>query len=173
MSEKAERLNRLLQFLGDAAGEGSAFAELLKALTARKNREYALAFARTGYGERLLLLPQCLRSTGECQALEDAAEYVCAGCGTCKIDTITRRARELGYGGVRVLKGGSALANSIEQLQPRAVLGVACELEGALGVLECERLGVPVQFIPLLRDGCADTDVDINEIFEVLEFRQP
>ena len=54
-----------------------------------------------------------------------------------------------------------------------AVLGVACSLEGALGSLECERAGIPVQFIPLLRDGCADTDVDLDTVLETLEFRAP
>ena len=83
------------------------------------------------------------------------------------------RAEQLGYAGVKILKGGSAVAKLIEEMKPKAVLGVACNFEGALGILECERKGVIVQFVSLLRDGCADTDVELDEVFEMMEFKQP
>jgi hypothetical protein len=37
-------------------------------------------------------------------------------------------------------------------------------------MLQCERVGAAVQFVPLSRDGCADTDVDIDEVMSVLAF---
>ena len=171
MAARTEKLNRLMELLGEG-GEGS-FAEVCRAIALRKNKENALAFARTDYGQRLVLLPQCLRSSARCRAEEHQAEYRCAGCGACKIAAIVRRAGELGYLGVRILKGGSAVSRLIGELRPRAVLGVACDFEGALGILECERQGVAVQFVPLLSDGCADTDVELEEVLEVMEFRQP
>lgn len=173
MSEKSEKLNRLMELLGNAAEEGGSFAEVCKALSIRKNKENALAFSQTDYHERIVLVPQCLRSTSDCKAEEEAAEYRCAKCGACKIASIVRRAEELGYQGVHILKGGSAISRLLEELKPRAILGVACNFEGALGILECERNGVVVQFVPLLNDGCADTDVELDEVLEVLEFRQP
>lgn len=173
MGEKAENLNRLMGLLGGAAEEGGSFAEVCKALSIRKNKQNALAFSRTEYSDRLVLVPQCLRSTKDCKAEEDAAEYRCVKCGACKVAAIVERAEELGYKAVRILKGGSAVSRLITELKPKAVLGVACNFEGALGILECERNGIVVQFVSLLNDGCADTDVELDEVMEVLEFRQP
>ena len=94
-------------------------------------------------------------------------------CGECKVSAVVVKAESLGYIGVRILKGGSAVGRLLGELAPRAVLGVACSFEGALGMLECERKGIPAQFVPLLRDGCADTDVELDEVMELLEFKQP
>ena len=173
VSADPRKLNRLMEMLRGATQEGESFQDFCKALTLRKNKEFALAFSRTAYSERLVLLPQCLRCTAQCQAEEKGAELVCKRCGACKVAAIAERAEELGYLGVCMLKGGSAVANVVERLKPKGVLGVACHFEGVLGILECDRLGIPVQFVPLLRDGCADTDVDLDEVLEALEFRKP
>lgn len=169
---KREELTQRLKLFDGMLHEGATFAELCEAVTARRNKEYAVPFSRTEFRDRLVLLPQCLRSTDNCAAEERAAEYVCARCRSCKIADIVDRAEQLGYRGARILKGGSAIARILEEVAPKAVLGVACKLEGALGMLECEKAGIAVQFVPLLRDGCADTDADIAEIMEMLEFRR-
>ncbi len=162
-----------MELLGGASKEGGSVAELCAAITSRKNSEAALTFSGVPYAERMVFLPQCLRNTSSCAAEERAAEYVCARCGACKVSTVVGKAEELGYMGVKILKGGSALATILRERKPRAVVGVACPLEGALGALECERLGVTVQFIPLSRDGCADTDLDLNELLETMGFLRP
>lgn len=172
-SSKAEQLNKLLELIGGTSLEGGSFPELCTAIVSRKNKERALEFSRTDYSERLVLLPQCLRSTEKCAADERSAEYFCKKCRSCKIADIMDRVDELGYMGARILKGGSAVSRLLEELRPKAALGVACSFEGALGMLECERRGVIVQFVPLLRDGCADTDVDLGEVLDVMEFKQP
>ena len=151
---------------GDIAGACARFAE-------KKNREHARAFAAVPFAERIVFVPQCLRATGRCRAEEKGAEYVCTRCGGCSVAAISRRAMELGYMGLKILKGGSAVARHVEKMKPKAVLGLACQYEGALGIFECERLGVAVQFVPLLRDGCADTDVELNEVIKVLEMSAP
>ncbi len=172
-SDKAEKFNKLMELLGGTSPEGGSLTELYPAITSRKNKKYALAFSRSEFHVRLVLVSQCLRSTEKCEAEQRGALYVCKGCGACKIAAIIERAEELGYMGVKILKGGSAVTRILEELKPRAVLGVACSFEGALGMLECERLGVTVQFVSLLRDGCADTDVVLDEVFKAMEFRQP
>ncbi len=50
----------------------------------------------------------------------------------------------------------------------RAVLGVACNYEGALGIALCEKHRLVPQFVPLLRDGCVDTDVEWKRLRCVL-----
>ncbi len=169
MSQSTSDLELLLAGLrGDDKEEGG-LSEILAALILKKNRENTFRFLITPYAERVVLLPQCLRSTTACQAEERDGEYICKGCGACKIAEITRRANELGYLGTRVLKGGSAIPRLIKETQAKAVLGIACPIEGALGIMVCEHAGVPVFCVPLLRAGCADTDVDLDDVRSALE----
>ena len=169
MAVKPDKLKRLLQLLGPKALEADSLEELYAGITSSKNKEHAGKFAQTPYSARLVLLPQCLRATGKCKAVEHGSEYVCKRCRACKIAEIVERAEQLGYAGVKILKGGSAVARLIDELKPAAILGVACDFEGALGILECEQKGVAVQFVSLLKDGCADTDVNVSEVLAAME----
>ncbi len=173
MGFAAKSLARLMSLMGAAALEDADFPELCRELISKKNLEHAEAFARADYSRRIVFLPQCLRCTAECQAHEQGAEHVCAECGACKAGDVVRRGAELGYLGVRILKGGSAVTRLVDELRPGAVLGVACHFEGALGILECERLGIPVQCVSLVRDGCADTDVEVDAVIELMEKKLP
>jgi len=165
----AKGIARLMSLMGGAVNvEDVDFEALCRDLISRKNQEHAEAFARSDFSRRMVFLPQCIRCTAKCQAHEEGAEHVCVECGSCKAGDIVRRGADLGYLGVRILKGGSAVARLVDELKPGAVLGVACHFEGALGILECERLGIPVQCVSLLRDGCADTDVDLEEVLQLM-----
>jgi len=169
MTESPSELEVLLEGAQDEDGSIDGMAEELTSTVLKKNRQVALRYLCTRFSERMVLLPQCLRSTKACQAEERDGEYFCAGCGACKIAAIVGRARELGYMSVKILKGGSALARMVRQAGPKAVLGVACPMEGVMGILACQRLGVPAFCVPLLRDGCADTDVDLKDVMSVME----
>jgi len=172
MSDQMEKLGQLLQMLGSGALKGGSLSELCTAITVQKNEEYAEAYAESDYGGRIVLLPQCLRCTARCKAVEQGVEYVCKKCGACKIAEIIAEAERLGYMGVKILKGGAAVARLLKEVRPKAVLGVACGFEGAIGMLECERVGIAVQFVSLARDGCADTDVDLDAVFEAMGIRK-
>jgi len=167
MNGAAFDLERLLARL--AAGAGPPDGSPSVAAVLNGNRENALRFLRTPYAARAVFVPQCLRSTTDCRAEQRGSEYLCKQCGECKICQIVKRAGELGYLGVRILKGGSALARLLGEARPKAVLGVACGNEGALGLLACERAGVPALCVPLSKDGCADTDVNLQDVLAVLE----
>ena len=155
--------NPLIEMMAASAGaeDIDAFAD---EFAARKNAENAPLFASVPYAKRILLLPQCLRSSAHCQAKEVGVLYECAHCGSCRIPEIIAEADSLGYMGVFILKGGRAVIRLISELQPGAILGVACPYEGFIGIMECERRGIPVQFVPLTKDGCADTEVDIENL---------
>jgi len=169
MSRSASDLARLLDGLRNADSGGSADSESLDALVFRKNRESAFRFLSTPFSERTVFVPQCLRATAACQAEERGNEYICKRCGACKIAEIARRAEELGYMAVKILKGGSALQRFVIETRPKAVLGVSCSMEGVMGILACERIGVPAFCVPLTRAGCSDTDVDVTDVMAALE----
>ncbi|MHC4252394.1 MAG: DUF116 domain-containing protein [Planctomycetota bacterium] len=166
----AKDLNEIMRWLGEDADGAANFDELCRAVAVRKNKEHAARFARVPYEQRIVLVPQCLRRLGDCGATETARGYECAGCMACPAGEIGSEAARLGYGGVYMLKGGRAVAALLAETSPRAVVGVACEYEGALGIMECERAGAVVQFVALNRDGCSETDVDLDEVKSVLAF---
>jgi hypothetical protein len=173
MSEAVPDLERLLAGLSPGEEPGGGPAGSLAAAVLQKNRENAAAFLRTPYAQRAVFVPQCLRSTSACQAQERGGQYVCKRCGGCKIADIARRAEELGYLGVSILKGGSALARLLGETKAKAVLGISCGQEGILGVLACERAGVPAICVPLCKTGCADTDVVLQNVIRALEATLP
>lgn len=168
-----QQINEILRWLGSEAGPQDNFYELCRAVAIRKNREHASKFARVPFSERIVLVPQCLRRIGKCKARETPRGYDCASCMACPAGEILQECRKLGYKGVYMLKGGRAVAAIITESRPSAVVGIACDYEGALGIMECERAGVAVQFVPLSRDGCFETDVDVAEVLSVLRFSEP
>jgi hypothetical protein len=139
-----------------------------KALTDRKNAKSAAAFAAIPYGERVVFVPHCMRNIKKCRAKEMGSYYICAECGACKIGEISKKSKELGYKALYILKGGKAVKKLSEELKPKAVLGVACYFEGVIGMEESEKHGLTAQFTPLLKDGCVDTDVDLEQVFAAL-----
>ncbi len=169
MGPPATDIEGLLKGLRGNGSEAGSLADALASIVFRKNRESAFGFLSTPYARRAVLVPQCLRATSACKAEERGSEYFCKRCGACKIAAIARRADELGYLGTRILKGGSALLRLVGETKAKAVLGVCCCVEGVMGILACERAGVPAFCVPLLRSGCADTDVDLADVWSALE----
>ena len=142
---------------------------LYQATTRAKNKKYSKAFAAVPPSQRLILVPQCLRNIAVCKAHEEGSYYSCVHCGGCAIGRIDQRAKELGYGGVFILKGGRTVEKLIAELKPKAIIGVACFFEGAQGMELCERFSLPVQFIPLTKDGCVNTEINLDDIMPVIE----
>ena len=169
MNEPKSDIESLVERLSRDNAQDDEMADVLASIVAKKNRQNSNRYLATPYSERLVLLPQCLRSTANCQAEERSSEYVCAHCGACKVDAIIKRAEELGYRAVRVLKGGSAVMQVIQEARPKALLAVCCPIEAVMGVVVCERVGVPAFCVPLLRAGCSDTDVDLDDVRSALE----
>ena len=81
-----------------------------------------------------------------------------------KVFRIKNRAETLGYK-VFVVPGGSLVMKLINELKPKAVLGVACIKEL---IMAAEELNIPIQVVLLSRDGCVNTDVRIDEVLNVL-----
>ena len=93
----------------------------------------------------------------------------CLECGACKIAQIQKLADELGYKKVYIMKGGKAIHNILVEQKIKAVVAVACHFEGAQGIKMTDGLKVIAQFIPLLKDGCCDTDVNVEMVKKIME----
>ncbi len=128
------------------------------------------SFSNVPYRDRLVLVPQCLRDI-DCKTTFNSVEGAqCLKCGKCKIVEIVKKAEELGYMGVYIAPGGGFVRRIIKKMKPKAVLGIGCAWEVNAGMLEVSGKGIPVQGVMLLRDGCVGTDVDIKQVFEVMEY---
>jgi len=145
--------------------------ELLRLYVETKNRSLIKNFESTPYNERILLLPQCLRSK-DCPAELGKYGYECQECGRCSIKTIKQISKKLGYKGTFILPGGSIAKKLLLELKPQACIGVACFKELVLGSFLCEKLGVIGQGVALLRDGCINTIVDLKTLNEALKIHQ-
>ncbi|MBN2583842.1 MAG: polyprenyl synthetase family protein [Planctomycetes bacterium] len=125
------------------------------------------SFAAAPFSRRLLLLPHCLRSSKDCKAPYSATGLHCAQCGSCSIGNLLTEARALGYQTL-VAEGTPAVVQTLAGGHVEAILGVACldSLEKCFDTVQ--QLGVPYAGVPLVRDGCRDTEADIERIREIL-----
>ncbi len=131
------------------------------------NEVWRETVAAIPYEKRLLLLPKCLRHSTECPASFDDLGLLCEHCGRCAIDDLKSQAEQLGYA-VLVAEGSPVVMSLIETGRIEAVVGASC-----LSVLErvfpyMEAGAVPGVAIPLLRDGCTDTSVDLDWLWEAI-----
>jgi hypothetical protein len=139
------------------------------ALTKRKNASMEKRYVSVPFANRIVLVPHCLRNHEVCKAKDHGSYYMCVQCGKCKISDISKKCKELGYQGLYILKGGRTIEQLIAKEHPGAIIGVACSFEGAQGMELCEKHDLTVQFVPLTKDGCVNTDLDIDDVFATLE----
>ncbi len=156
--EHAQRAARLL-------GCDRVYVDYLAVLV--NNEMWREAVASVPYEKRLLLLPKCLRVESKCPAPFDEFGLLCKQCGLCAIQDLQAEAERLGYA-VMVAEGSAVVTALIQTGKIEAIVGVSC-----LGVLErafphMEAAAIPGIAIPLLQDGCADTTVDLDWVWDYI-----
>ncbi|HOO73308.1 MAG TPA: DUF116 domain-containing protein [Spirochaetota bacterium] len=120
--------------------------------------------------ETILLLPHCLRVSATCKAAADDDGLVCRECNSeCQINILRKAAIMQGFKGVCIAPGGSLALKYVKKTRPRAIIAVACEKELSEGIENVKELfcsdavhAPEVTIIPLVKDGCIDTKVDIE-----------
>lgn len=119
------------------------------------------------FHRRLLLMPKCLRIEETCTAPFDEFGLLCKMCGQCSIEDLQLEAERLGYA-VLVAEGSAIVMSLIETGKIDAIVGVSC-----LSVLErafpyMESAAIPGVAVPLLQDDCANTNVDLDTVWEMI-----
>lgn len=127
---------------------------------------------RSARGRRALFLPHCARKymDSRCRAEFDPTipTYRCRGCSPdCLINRATAIGLEKGYD-VYVLPGGSCIPRILASKSYEAVVGVACGAELKLGYEALRKYNVLGQAVPLLKNGCAETWFDLEELRRIL-----
>jgi len=136
------------------------------------NEVWRETLASVPYERRVLLLPQCLRANSSCPAEIDEFGLLCEECGSCPIGGLQSEAEKLGYV-VLVAEGTTVVTKLLERGKVDAVVGVSC-----LSVLErsfphMASHAIPGVAIPLLKNGCVDTELDVDWIDEAIHLRSP
>ena len=129
--------------------------------------------------ERVLLLPHCLRDSQRCQADNTKHGLVCKGCSPdCAINRLQRKALELGYSGVCIAPGGALVLEFLTQHKPRGIVAVACHKELQMGLEAVAKMGQEPDLetpatvvVPLSKDGCVDTEVNVGRVLEVIDLQ--
>jgi hypothetical protein len=128
----------------------------------KMNRE---AFASVPVEDRAVFLPQCLRSM-KCPAKLGPEGLTCVDCGRCEVSEGKRRLEAMGYT-VFIAPGSTVIKRMMKKYRFKAVLGVGCLMEIREGLEMMDSYGVPAQGVVQLRDGCVETAVNWEEVYEV------
>ncbi|RMF91144.1 MAG: DUF116 domain-containing protein [Methanobacteriota archaeon] len=130
-----------------------------------RNTLGAQSFAMVEPKDRILVVPQCLRHP-KCPARLDSTEGIlCKECGLCVVKDLKGEAERLGYRFYTV-PGGRFVERIVKRVRPKAALGVACYKDLNMAMHELSRSRFAVQGVPLVRDGCVGTEVNLREVFE-------
>jgi hypothetical protein len=118
-----------------------------------RNRLNLVKFAQCG--ERLALLPHCLRDlAANCRAKPRGIDTICTGCSAnCYLNQVSRLLRR--HHVEPYIWMTANLSRLLRQKAEVGVLGIACIPELARGMRRCARAGVPVLGLPLDANRCA------------------
>ena len=123
-------------------------------------------FLRVPKNERIIFVPQCLRST-ECPAKLTPEGIKCVSCGRCGIGNAKKNSEEMGYR-FFIVPGSSFIKRLVKKYRPRAIVGVGCQMEIKEGLDMCHRFGLPAVGVPLLQSGCVSTKLDWDKFYEAI-----
>lgn len=127
------------------------------------NAFWAHRFSAIPFDRRLLLLPNCLRKQASCAGTFDSIGLHCAGCQSCDIADLLARAEALGYQ-TMVAEGTSSVLMHILEGKADALLGVACLDSLEKSFARVVEFGIPNIALPLLCDGCVETEIETEQL---------
>ncbi|WP_316560220.1 DUF116 domain-containing protein [Methanimicrococcus stummii] len=119
---------------------------------------------------KVVLLPQCLRSS-DCHARCDPLYgFVCTKCGRCDVGEITKEA-EIRDFKVFVVPGSSFVKKIFKEYRPTSCIGVACPVELSESMQKTSV--IPSQGVYLINDGCFETKVNVSDVVLKMELVSP
>ncbi len=132
-------------------------------------------------GKRILLLSHCIRPSQKCTAKMSKDGLMCRDdCPTkCILGRLRKLAVKMGYRGVCIAPGGSMALKFIKKTRPEGIIAIACMKELAEGIDAVEEIngnndgngGPVIIVVPLLKDGCVDTEVDEEEAIRIVSLK--
>lgn len=141
-----------------------------------KSASIDMGLSQVDPSQRILLLSHCLRPSQTCPGKFDKKGLMCPE--DCTEDCVIKRLKEaasgIGYKGMCVAAGGAMALRFVKEYDPKGIVAVACHRElseGVEGVKEMtkDEQDVPaIVIVPLISDGCVDTEVDEEQALKVI-----
>lgn len=154
-----------LKKLAEKFGLGEKMVDLV-GIEVRNNLTFDM-FSKVAAKERILVVPQCLRHV-KCPARLDVnIGIACKSCGMCMVGDLKAEAEKLGCR-FYVVPGGSFVERIVKAVKPKAAIGVACARDLNNAMRDISMTHTLVQGVPLVRDGCVHTTVDVKELVKKL-----
>lgn len=122
-------------------------------------------FASTPVHERAVFLPQCLRSA-RCPAHLQPEGLRCRACGQCSVGAARLLLEKIGYR-VFIVPGSSFIKRMVREYHPKAIIGVGCLAEVKEGLEMADHLGLAAMGVVNLTDGCVETSVKWDDLYEI------
>lgn len=117
----------------------------------------------------IMVLPHCLRAPN-CPAKLGESGLECVNCGNCSIGIIKTVSDKKGID-MYIVPGSTFIKNVIKKRPFKGVIGVACPLDLNLAMMSLENY-CP-QGVYLLKDGCINTIVNVDEVIDLINVTQP
>ena len=136
-----------------------------KWMVSLKNVAHRSDFAKTKH--RLLLTPHCLRSL-DCPAPSTRFGIQCKGCGKCIFSRMQEDADRFGHT-LYIIAGSSYVRHIVQEESVDGALLVACNYELNKVMRALKHKKIVTYGVPLLTDGCYNTEVDYENLIAVLE----
>lgn len=134
-----------------------------------RNKVNEKSFKQIDNNDKVLILPHCLRSP-KCEAKLDSTGLHCTDCDRCVIGVLKNKAEDKGYN-VFIIPGSTFLKKIVQENEFKAVLGIACYQDLNLAMMNLSKF--PCQGVPLLKDGCVCTKVDIRAVLDKIGIELP
>ena len=121
---------------------------------------------------RALFLPHCARKymDSRCKATfnPEIPSYICSRCSDdCLVNKADQYAKKKGYD-VYLLPGGSCIPKILKSSKYEGIVGVACGEEMKMLSPLLSGMDVAGQGIPLIKNGCANTIFNVENLVKVL-----
>ncbi|MEF9990909.1 MAG: DUF116 domain-containing protein [Romboutsia sp.] len=116
----------------------------------------------------LILIPHCVQKNS-CKLKVTSEIENCKQCGLCNIGDLVRLKENTDVE-IFVATGGTLARKIILDNKPKAVIAVACERDLTSGVQDISRIPVLGVFNKRPNGPCVDTNIDIQEVKEAIEF---
>jgi hypothetical protein len=140
--------------------------EMLRVMVRPQNTLNKKRFMETPVFKRAIFIPQCLRATACPAHLHPESGLKCRSCGICSIGHAKKTLENIGYK-VFIVPGSSFIKRLIKEHRPKAIVGIGCLMEVKEGNIMAERYGLVSMGVVSTKDGCVETTVNWDEVFEI------
>jgi len=123
------------------------------------------AFKQIPVADRAIFMPQCLRSS-DCPAHLTPEGLACQNCGRCTVGQARLLLEKLGYR-IFIVPGSSFIKRMVKKYRPKALIGIGCLTEVKEGIDLADKLGLVAMGVVTLKEGCVETLVSWQDIFDV------